>query len=40
MFDFNGEDHCKFKEYIEVKYCDRIKCMIPKVMEKIVYPVR
>lgn len=40
MFAFNGEDPCKFKEYIEVKYGDRIKCMIPKVMEKIVYPVR
>ena len=37
MFKFNSEDPVKFKEYIEVKYPGKIKCIIPKVMESIVY---
>ena len=36
MFADNSADPGLFKDYIEVKYKDRLACKIPKVMEKIV----
>lgn len=35
MFADNSEDPGKFRDYLKAKYNDRIKCIIPKVMEKI-----
>lgn len=36
MFEINGEDPSLFADYLDAKYKGKIKCMIPKVMEKIV----
>ncbi len=36
MFEINGEDPSLFADYLDAKYNGRIKCVIPKVMEKIV----
>ena len=36
MFEINGEDPSLFADYLDAKYKDKIKCVIPKVMEKIV----
>ena len=36
MFKINGEDPSLFADYLDAKYNGRIKCVIPKVMEKIV----
>ena len=35
MFDINGEDPSLFADYLDAKYGSKIKCIIPKVMEKI-----
>ena len=37
MFSDNGEDPGKFADYLDAKYQGKINCLIPKVMEKIVY---
>ena len=37
MFADNSADPDEFGRYIKAKYGDRIKCVIPKVMEKIIY---
>jgi L-ascorbate metabolism protein UlaG (beta-lactamase superfamily) len=37
MFADNSEDPNAFADYIDAKYHDRLKCRIPKVMEKIEY---
>ena len=36
MFEINGEDPSLFADYLDAKYKGKIKCVIPKVMEKIV----
>lgn len=36
MFEINGEDPSLFADYLDAKYNGKIKCVIPKVMEKIV----
>ena len=36
MFEINGEDPSLFADYLDAKYQGKIKCVIPKVMEKIV----
>ncbi len=37
MFEDNSADPKAFKEYLSVKYNDRIQCIIPEVMKKIIY---
>jgi L-ascorbate metabolism protein UlaG (beta-lactamase superfamily) len=37
MFADNSEDPNAFADYIDAKYHDRLKCRIPKVMDKIEY---
>ncbi|MBE5911213.1 MBL fold metallo-hydrolase [Pseudobutyrivibrio sp.] len=37
MFAHNSEDPHAFKDYLSVKYQDKIECKIPNLMEKIVY---
>lgn len=37
MFAHNSEDPRKFADYVDAKYHDRFKCVIPKVMERIEF---
>lgn len=37
MFCDNSENPMAFEDYLSVKYHDKIKCIIPKVMEKMVF---
>ena len=37
MFAHNSEDPRKFADYIDAKYHDGFKCLVPKVMEPILY---
>ena len=37
MFAHNSEEPRKFADYIDAKYHDRFKCLVPKVMEPILY---
>ncbi len=37
MFAHNSADPKEFEDYLYVKYHDRIKCKIPKVMEELIY---
>ncbi|SFB68207.1 MBL fold metallo-hydrolase [Butyrivibrio sp. YAB3001] len=36
MFKDNSEDPIKFKEYIDVKYQEKLKCIIPRIMDTII----
>ncbi len=37
MFENNSADPNEFADYIDAKYHDKISCIVPKVMEEIVY---